>query len=152
MLFVGMAWVLDEHMRALLVKDRPYKCELCQMRFTQSSSLNRHKKIHTGGFTYLAPPRADFYLYKSPRGHISLPLTSVESTVINIFSNVRWFRSKEHRRALLAKEQPYQCDICLMRFTQKSSLGRHGKIHTGGCLAIPTANLCVTFILEAERH
>lgn len=44
-----VASLLDEHMRALMVKERPYKCELCQMRFTQSSSLNRHKKIHTGG-------------------------------------------------------------------------------------------------------
>ncbi|GBP16746.1 Zinc finger protein 235 [Eumeta japonica] len=42
-----VASLLDEHMRALMVKDRPYQCELCQMRFTQSSSLNRHKKIHT---------------------------------------------------------------------------------------------------------
>lgn len=43
---------------------------------------------------------------------------------------------EEHRRALLEKVRPYQCHICFMRFTQKSSLGRHGKIHTGRHFAL----------------
>lgn len=54
----GPCWLIDEHMRALLLKDRPYQCDICEMRFTQSSSLNRHKKIHTGGFTSDAFPSA----------------------------------------------------------------------------------------------
>lgn len=46
-----------------------------------------------------------------------------------LFGNVSFI--EEHRRALLDKVRPFQCHICFMRFTQKSSLNRHGKVHTG---------------------
>lgn len=43
---------------------------------------------------------------------------------------------EEHIQSLINKVRPYQCDICDKRFTQKSSLGTHKRIHTGGSLDI----------------
>lgn len=150
--------VLDEHMRALMVKERPYKCELCAVRFTQSSSLNRHKKIHTGGFLSfvplpaLAPATAPSAVTLTSNMTFAFWTYSVNvPRRKSLFWLVRWFRSEEHRRALLAKERPYQCGVCYLRFTQKSSLGRHGKIHTGGSLPIHPASLSVTMPCLADR-
>lgn len=30
--------------------ERPFQCDLCMKRFSQKSSLNTHKRIHTGQF------------------------------------------------------------------------------------------------------
>lgn len=136
--------IVDEHMRSLVLKERPHQCDVCQMRFTQSSSLGRHKKIHTGKVASLPS------LYLIPTYHtlpyaINLLNTTSEWQACGLWLSccwnepnvpgliLGWFGLEEHRRALLAKERPYQCEVCYVRFTQKSSLGRHGKIHTGGC-------------------
>ena len=43
-------------------------------------------------------------------------------------------------------ERPFQCDLCLKRFSQKSSLNTHKRIHTG------QLNLCPVSFLSTIVH
>ncbi|KAF9416795.1 hypothetical protein HW555_005925 [Spodoptera exigua] len=121
----------EEHRRALLAKDRPYQCGICFVRFTQKSSLGRHGKIHTGGSLPLPPAYLCVTYSLRQNGTNVYYVIEIAYLPLNV---CEWFQLfnilEEHRRALLEKVRPYQCHICFMRFTQKSSLGRHGKIHT----------------------
>lgn len=126
--------VIEEHRRALLEKVRPYQCHICFMRFTQKSSLGRHGKIHTGRHFALNSLCSQWIIYKLELTYIRHSHRRVRrkqfcSCILLIFL-------EEHIQSLINKVRPYQCDICDKRFTQKSSLGTHKRIHTGGSLDI----------------
>lgn len=164
-----------------MAKERPYQCDICQMRFTQSSSLNRHKKIHTGGlpgqpaialdelihssFLHTCACLPKFIVYHTQyssgveclwAGRLPPPVCECEWVpCLSYISDtpfdqtcyiVALYLVEEHRRALLEKVRPYQCHICFMRFTQKSSLGRHGKIHTGRHFALTSFQVDNEFV------
>ncbi|RVE45710.1 hypothetical protein evm_009618 [Chilo suppressalis] len=86
------------------LKERPYKCNTCDKRFTHVSSLYRHQRIHTGE-----------KLYKC-------------NVCDKRFSRTGDFYT--HQR-IHTGEKPYKCNICDKRFTHVSSLSRHQRIHTG---------------------
>lgn len=149
-----MAWVLDEHLHALVAKDRPYKCELCQMRFTQSSSLNRHKKIHTGGFTSLHRPEPILYPHFQDKLSIGYratrslpPLSFIPSIIIDLYD----FVQRNTDAPCWSRIDPTNAGSAFWDSPRNRVWAGTEKYTPVGPYSHP-ADLCVTFILEAERH
>ncbi|KIH56901.1 zinc finger, C2H2 type, partial [Ancylostoma duodenale] len=90
--------------------ERPYQCTHCDKKFTDSSTLTKHLRTHTGQLNYC-------YL---PKYH--------ESSILYI-SQSRKGHSQECHINLISGQKPYGCDVCLMRFTQSGNLHRHMKTH-----------------------
>ena len=83
-------------------EERPFKCEMCYMTFSQSDSFTRHKTIHG-----IKPFKCD--------SCIKAFCTKGELT--------------GHKRFHCLK--PFRCDTCGKSFSNESSLTIHKRIHTG---------------------
>ena len=91
-----------EHMKTH--SEKPYKCGICQKRFTSKAGLDYHVQVHSG---------------KKP----------FECGVCQ-----KKFSSKSYLDDHLkfhSGEKPYQCMQCKIRFSQKSNLDKHVKAHSG---------------------
>ena len=98
---VGPA-TLQTHIRVVHADDRPYVCDVCDKRFTQSRHLNRHRRVHRGEKPYTCP--------RCPAS----------------FS--RPSKLQTNTKAVDAGDRPYVCD---KRFTQSRHLNRHRHVHRG---------------------
>ena len=90
---------LDEH-RKIHSGDNPYKCDICEKTFTQTGTLDEHKRIHTG-----EKPYACEICKKTFRKSGNLT---------------------EHKRVHTG-EKPYSCDVCQKSYSRSSGLINHNK-------------------------
>ncbi|XP_056639156.1 zinc finger protein 664-like isoform X2 [Diorhabda sublineata] len=83
---------------------RPFVCSVCNHGFTTSSSLTKHKRIHSGEKPY----ECDTCKMKFSRSGILA----------------------RHKRTHTG-EKPYKCKFCDKAFSQSNDLTSHQRIHTG---------------------
>ena len=92
---------------ALLQGEKPYLCDICQARFTQSNSLKAHKLIHSVG--------------EKPVFQCELcPTTCGRKTDLRI-----------HVQKLHTSENPIKCKRCNQVFEDRYSYKIHAKTHEG---------------------
>nr|XP_023687479.1 zinc finger protein 28-like isoform X1 [Paramormyrops kingsleyae]XP_023687488.1 zinc finger protein 28-like isoform X1 [Paramormyrops kingsleyae] len=123
--------------------DKPFACDICDMRFTQRYHLGRHKRIHSGEKPYQCErcqqtfSRTDRLLrHRRLCGGQGVPGAAKAATQPCYEPRpypqqppnptVSW--STLHPPS---GDKPFACDICDMRFTQRYHLGRHKRIHSG---------------------
>ncbi|CAL8067949.1 unnamed protein product [Calicophoron daubneyi] len=80
--------------------EKPFSCPHCGRAFSDSSSLSAHRRIHTGERPYACDECGKTF--------------TVSSSLI------------KHRR-IHTGEKPYQCDLCGRTFSDNSSYGAHRK-------------------------
>ncbi|KAK3535550.1 hypothetical protein QTP70_016823 [Hemibagrus guttatus] len=85
--------------------EKLYKCETCNKSFANHSSLETHKRIHTGAMPY--------------------------SCIVCS----RQFKQSSHLYSHMfthSSEKPHACNLCELKFTRKSYLRKHKeRVHTG---------------------
>ncbi|XP_071995834.1 LOW QUALITY PROTEIN: uncharacterized protein [Engystomops pustulosus] len=139
---------------------KPYPCPECDKCFNSKSSLNVHKKIHTGDRPYSCSECEKGLLSKAecirhqrthtgerpfPCSECNKCFTSISS--LNIHTKIhtgrrpyscpdcdKTFIQKSElirHQGIHTEEKPFQCSECGKCFKRKTHLARHQKIHTG---------------------
>ena len=108
--------------------EKPYQCEVCQARFTQSNSLKAHRLIHSGN---------------KPIFKCSMcPTTCGRKTDLRI-----------HVQKLHTSEKPLVCKRCDQTFPDRYSFKQHLKTHEGEkCFKCDLCNYASVSARHLESH
>lgn len=119
--------------------DKPYKCDMCEKSFTQSSSLSTHKKgVHCSE----SEPRISCDICKrtykttnSLRTHIYLDHKIKDKVSLECSACSKTFSTSQnllrHMREVHEKVKLVSCEICHKHFSNKWVLTQHMAVHTG---------------------
>ncbi|PIO12199.1 hypothetical protein AB205_0097940, partial [Aquarana catesbeiana] len=116
---------------AVLPTDKRFSCTECGKGFCFISSLNVHKRSHTGEKAYSCPECGKFFhhtssLYRHQRCHmVEKPYSCSECQKCFVCKSELVRHQRSH------KEKAYSCPECEKCFSEKSNLYRHQKSHTG---------------------
>ncbi|XP_058827680.1 zinc finger protein 93-like [Topomyia yanbarensis] len=107
-------------------KDQAYICDICSRKFTENSSLTRHRLIHAGERSHICDICGKEFI------------TSVKLT--------------RHMR-MHTGERPYKREICGKGYVESSSLKRHQRVHIDMNLAnqIFSCDICGRKFLESKE-
>ena len=111
--------------------EKPFHCEICQKSFPRRRSLMRHYKVHTG-----EKPFQCKLCQKSFANNEDLKEHSSKHTGEKLYQcntcHKLFTRSSSliRHKKIHTGEKPFLCESCQKPFSQKSSLVQHYKVHT----------------------
>ncbi|XP_041664845.1 zinc finger protein OZF-like [Cheilinus undulatus] len=95
---------LCKHRRTSNLKQRPFKCSICNQTFNQMAALTRHARVHTSETSFsCAFCGLKFALQRTLQQHI----------------------------AIHTGEKPHSCSVCGLKFALHGALKRHMLVHQG---------------------
>ncbi|XP_031633947.1 zinc finger protein 2-like [Contarinia nasturtii] len=112
--------------------EKPFQCDICRQEFTRLANMKKHKVTHTEQIPFHCRGCFKGFFQKSDQASHEKVCKSrrYECHICKKYVNVDKAQLKRHMRNHNG-EKPFRCEICMKRFTQKSSLKDHlGNIHT----------------------
>ncbi|XP_071062665.1 zinc finger protein 233-like [Pseudochaenichthys georgianus] len=111
---------------------KPFSCSVCKKAFSQSGSLKRHMRVHTGEKRHSCSVcKRDFSRSAHLKNHMRVhtgekPFScSVCKKAFSQRGNL-----KDHMR-IHTGEKPYSCSVCKKAFSRSIRLKDHIRVHTG---------------------
>ncbi|XP_035237385.1 zinc finger protein 271-like isoform X6 [Anguilla anguilla] len=133
--------------------EKPFACDVCDMRFIQRYHLERHKRVHSGEKPYQCErcqqpfSRTDRLLRHRRMCQVGGVGAVGPVATVAIVAKGENQSCREVNRPYPQQpppptaawtplqppqgEKPFGCDVCDMRFTQRYHLERHKRIHSG---------------------
>ncbi|XP_073473755.1 uncharacterized protein [Aquarana catesbeiana] len=134
--------------------EKPYSCSECGKFFVQKSSLVAHQRLHTGEKPFSCPECGKCFVRKSDLVTHKRTHTGEKPFSCPKCRKCFSLKSSLKRHQLLhTGEKPYSCPECGKCFSQKSGLYEHQRLHTGEKPHIcPECGKCFSKRSNLNRH
>ncbi|XP_022121203.2 zinc finger protein 37 isoform X1 [Pieris rapae] len=121
---------LEAHTKGYHTKVKPFKCSICEKRFTQSGGLQQHMRMHTGARPYKCNFCNKGFTQKGGLDQHLRTHTKVKPFKC-IICNKSFSQSVHVRQHMRTHTniQPFKCIVCERRFKQISHLNFHMRSH-----------------------
>ena len=131
---------------------KPYECDVCKKRFSCSANLTKHKRKHTGDKPYECDTCKKRFSQSSNLATHKTTHTRVIPYEYDV-CNKRFSESHkltEHKMSAHKGSQSFECDNCKKTFAQRKSLKCHWRVHSRDGLFF--CNSCGREIIQGQGH
>ncbi|XP_061433381.1 zinc finger protein 629-like [Lethenteron reissneri] len=112
--------------------ERPHRCDVCELRFSQHTHLESHRRTHTGEKPFGCDACSKRFSHSTNLKNHKRTHTGEKPYACAVckkaFSQRATLKTHMHTHT---GEKPFRCEICNQGFTQNSTLKTHLHVHTG---------------------
>ncbi len=147
---------MNEHVRFVHLKEKPFKCKQCPKEFSKKKSLSEHEAAHEGNLQHQCESCSYKTAYKA----------NYERHIRNHHDKVRYkcdkcgrnFTEKRTLRDHVSKlhenpdHRPFRCEICNKDFKCKIACNNHAKIHKEKNLKCDKCSFKTVHKISLQEH
>lgn len=146
---------VNKHVRAVHMNYKPFKCDQCDLTFSERKTMREHMRVHTGERPFLCAHCPKSFKRVSELNHHIKGHTGETKHTCDVCGRGFRRQSELQRHATLhTDERPHNCPVCGKDFRSFSSMREHTQRHYGhtGKHICPQCGKHFFKRLKLERH